>query len=131
MNPSQKTSPNKIKTARIGSYSVVITVVVIVMAILVNLIVNRLPTTYTQFDVSSAGLYTLSEQTESMVSGLDQDITIYWIVQTGNENNSIQRLLDRYQVTLHTPRGTARLEVDGESIWTEGPVRVLERRAAP
>ena len=56
MNPSQKTSPNKIKTARIGSYSVVITVVVIVMAILVNLIVNRLPTTYTQFDVSSAGL---------------------------------------------------------------------------
>lgn len=97
MNPSQKTSPNKIKTARIGSYSVVITVVVIVMAILVNLIVNRLPTTYTQFDVSSAGLYTLSEQTESMVSGLDQDITIYWIVQTGNENNSIQRLLDRYQ----------------------------------
>ena len=85
MNPSQKTSPNKIKTARIGSYSVVITVVVIVMAILVNLIVNRLPTTYTQFDVSPAGLYTLSEQTESMVSGLDQDITIYWIVQTGNK----------------------------------------------
>ena len=39
-------------------------------------------------------------------------------------------LVDRYQVTLHTARGIARLEIDGESIRTEGPVRVLERRSA-
>ena len=93
---SPKTNHTR-KAARIGSYSVVITAVVIAMAVLVNLIVAKLPATYTQFDVSADALYTLSAQTEEIVSNLDEDISIYWIVQTGNENNSIGRLLDRYQ----------------------------------
>ena len=59
------------------------------------------------------------------LAGLSPDGEGGWLARP------ITGLLDRYQVTLHTPRGTARLEVDGESIWTEGPVRVLERRAAP
>lgn len=59
------------------------------------------------------------------LAGLSPDGEGGWLARP------ITGLLDRYQVTLHTPRGTARLEVDGEILRTEGPVRVLERRAAP
>ena len=39
-------------------------------------------------------------------------------------------LVDRYTVTLKTSKGTARLEVTGESVRAQGPVQVLERRSA-
>jgi ABC-2 type transport system permease protein len=96
-NHQSAKSAARSKFTRIGSYSFVITIIVIAAAVIVNLIVNQLPTTYTELDVSSTELYTLSDQTEEIVSSVDEDITIYWIVQSDNENSSIEHLLNRYQ----------------------------------
>lgn len=85
------------KTLRNGSYSVTISVVVIAVVILFNMIVNQLPTKYTQFDISTGKLYTIGDDTINALKALDQDITIYHVVQNGNEDSHIEKLLEQYE----------------------------------
>ena len=81
---------------RNGLYSTAILGVVVVLAVLVNLLVNAIPAKYTQFDLSEAGLYTLSDQSMQLAQGLEQDVKIYYLCETGNEDAIITRLLDHY-----------------------------------
>lgn len=80
-----------------GGYSVAATAIVLAIAIAVNLFVNTLPASFTQFDTTAGQLFTVSEQTEKLVSGLDQDVTIYWVVRSGYEEPYIETLLDQYK----------------------------------
>lgn len=60
-----------------GGYSVAAAVIVLAIAVAVNALVGNLPSTYTKLDTTANGLYTVSEQTEKVLSGLDEDIDIY------------------------------------------------------
>ena len=84
------------KYFRIGGYSTLITVAVIAVAVLINLIVGKLPANITKPDTSSNGIYTLSDQTKEIVRALNDDITIYLIASTGSEDGTISELIDRY-----------------------------------
>ena len=42
-------------------------------------------------------LFTLSEQTEKLVGGLTDEVTVYWIVRSGREEKYLESLLSRYQ----------------------------------
>lgn len=86
----------KTRSFRVGGYSVLATVIVIAIAIFANVLVNALPAKYTQFDTTSNELYSLSEQTELVLSGLEDEVTVYWIVQDGSEDSTLGTLLDRY-----------------------------------
>lgn len=90
------TSPMKTRSFRVGGYSVVAAVIVLAIAIVVNLLFGALPSGVTQFDITSNQLFTISEQTESILAGLTDDITIYWLVQEGAEDITLQTLLNRY-----------------------------------
>ena len=68
---------------RNGLYSTAILGVVVVLAVLVNLLVNAIPAKYTQFDLSEAGLYTLSDQSVQLAQGLEQDVKIYYLFENG------------------------------------------------
>lgn len=81
---------------RSGLWSAAITVAVIVLAILVNLIVRAIPTKYTEFDLSEAGLYTLSDSSKEIARNLEQDVKIYYLCETGSEDAIISKLLDHY-----------------------------------
>lgn len=81
---------------RSGVWSAAIAAAVIVLAVLVNLIVRAIPSRYTEFDLSEAGLYTLSESSRQVADDLTQDVTIYYLAQTGNEDQIISKLLDKY-----------------------------------
>ena len=81
---------------RSGVWSAAIVVAVIVLAVLVNLIVRVIPSKYTEFDLSEAGLYTLSDNSKQVLDGLTQDVTIYYVAETGNEDQIISKLLDKY-----------------------------------
>ena len=81
---------------RSGVWSAAIAAAVIVLAVLVNLIVRAIPSRYTEFDLSEAGLYTLSESSRQVADDLTQDLTIYYLAQTGNEDQIISKLLDKY-----------------------------------
>ena len=85
------------RTARVGGYSFVLSLVVLAILIAVNVLASKLPTSWTQFDISAAQLYSLTSDTKVVVTNLQQDVTIYWISQAGKEDTVIQKLLDRYQ----------------------------------
>lgn len=80
-----------------GSYSSVLTLIVIVAVIVANLLIGELPDRYTELDVSGKKLYEISEQTEKLVKGLEEDVTIYLVAQEENENAIIKEFLNRYE----------------------------------
>jgi ABC-2 type transport system permease protein len=85
------------RTFRIGIYSTVSSIIVIAIAVAVILFADGLPSTYTKFDISTSQLYTLSEQTEKIVKNIDKDVDIYVICQSGNENQTLMKMLERYE----------------------------------
>lgn len=87
----------KTRSFQVGGYSVAATAIVLAIAIAVNLFAAALPASVTQIDTTSTQLFTISEQTENIVGALESDVTIYWIVQAGYEDATIETLLDRYK----------------------------------
>ena len=79
-----------------GGYAMVITAIVLAIAILVNVAVSALPTNLTQFDMSASKLYSITSNTKAVVNNLEDDVTIYWIVQADEEDAIIEALLDKY-----------------------------------
>ena len=86
----------KSRSFRAGGYSTAAIVIVIAIAVAVNLFAGALPSAYTHLDTTAGGLFTLSAQTQQLVSALDTDVTVYWIVQSGAEDDTLKELLDRY-----------------------------------
>ena len=86
----------KSRSFRAGGYSTAAIVIVIAIAVAVNLFAGALPSAYTHLDTTASGLFTLSAQTQQLVSALDTDVTVYWIVQSGSEDDTLGELLDRY-----------------------------------
>ena len=84
------------KVFRSGVYSAAVTALVLVLVILLNLIVRAVPSQYTEWDLSEAGLYTLSENSAEVVRNLTKDVKIYYLAETGNEDVIISKLLDHY-----------------------------------
>ena len=66
------------------------------IAIAANILVGAIPSQYTQLDATSNDLYSVSEQTEAVVKGLEDDVEVYWIVRDGQEDATLQVLLQRY-----------------------------------
>ncbi len=86
----------KSRSFRAGGYSTAAIVIVIAIAVAVNLFAGALPSAYTHLDTTASGLFTLSAQTQQLVNALDTDVTVYWIVQSGSEDDTLGELLDRY-----------------------------------
>ncbi len=84
------------KTAKIGGYSFVISVVVLAIVVAINVFMSLLPTTVTQFDISAAQLYSLTSSSKAVVGNLEDEVTIYWICQSGQESTVIEKLLNVY-----------------------------------
>ena len=80
-----------------GSYSLMLTAVVLALLIVVNILVSVLPTSLTKYDISSAKLYSITSNTKAVVNALQEDVTIYWIVQADQEDQIIENLLDKYE----------------------------------
>lgn len=94
-NKNKKTL-NK-KYLKIGSFSMVMTAVVLAAVILLNLFVAEIPSTYTKYDLSSLQLYSISEETEQILANVDEDINVYILTQRGAELANTVELLGRYE----------------------------------
>lgn len=81
---------------RSGVYSTAILAAAIVLAVLLNLLVGALPKKYTEFDLSEAKMYTLGDSSKKLVQSLDQDVTVYYLCETGSEDAILTKLLDHY-----------------------------------
>lgn len=79
-----------------GSYAIVLTCMVLALLVVVNLLANALPANLTKLDISASKLYSVTSNTKAVVNALEQDVTIYWIVQSGQEDDVIDNLLAKY-----------------------------------
>ncbi len=80
-----------------GSYSIALTAIVLAILIVINVFVNILPSSMTIFDISSSKLYSITSNTKVVVNALEKDVTIYWIVQSDEEDEIIENLLNKYE----------------------------------
>lgn len=83
--------------SRGGSYSLAMTAIVLAILVLVNVLASALPSSITNFDISSTKLYSITSNTKVVVNALEKDVTIYWIVQSGEEDDVIENLLSKYE----------------------------------
>lgn len=79
-----------------GTAATAVAVLALAAVVLVNLLVNALPSQATQFDLSASGLYSLGDATKQMLEEIDQDVNLYYLAQTGSEDPMVTALLDRY-----------------------------------
>ena len=92
----EKMKINK-KALKNGTYSMAYTLILIAVIVVINLITAEIPEKYTQIDVSSQKLYTISDDTVEFLNELDQDVVIYHVVQGGNEDDILKKMLTRYE----------------------------------
>lgn len=84
-----KSSKTAKRAARIGGFSVLISAIVLCILVILNMIVYALPADYIIFDTSGLGLSDISDKSKKFLSELDQDVTIYWLC----ENNEMDETL--------------------------------------
>jgi ABC-2 type transport system permease protein len=95
LKSSGQTEQNRI-AFRGGAYSLIMTAVVLAILIVANIFVSALPVSLTKYDISAAKLYSITSNTKVVVNALEQDVTIYWVVQSGEENDVVENLLSKY-----------------------------------
>ncbi len=87
----------KNKRFALGSYSFAIGLAVLAGVVLFNLLIGALPSSFTQWDLSAQGLYTLDEQTKSIVSSLQETVKVYLVAEDRQEDPALLQLLKRYE----------------------------------
>lgn len=56
-----------------------------------------LPDRYVQKDLTANQLYSLSSQSKVLLGTVEDEITIYWVVASGNEDEYVEKLLHNYE----------------------------------
>lgn len=80
-----------------GTYSLLVTLIVLAILIVVNVLASILPGNLTKYDISSTKLYSITSNTKAVVNALKKDVKIYWIVQADKEDDVIENLLEKYE----------------------------------
>lgn len=78
-----------------GTFYLLLTALSLVILILLNLVVEKLPASWTQRNMSQTTALELSEQAQTFLRTLDQDVSVYWIVRGGQEDIYLERFLAR------------------------------------
>ena len=86
----------KSRTFRVGTYSAFISLAVLAIVVAANLLFAELPASIQKTDLTDEALFSISEQTESITRGVEEDVTIYLIAQTGSEDEVLSEMLRRY-----------------------------------
>ena len=84
------------RSLKIGLYTFIVCLVATAVAVLVNALASALPSDAMKHDVSAQKLYELSPATEKLLSSLDEDVTLYLVVEEGKENVVVSNLLEKY-----------------------------------
>ncbi len=80
-----------------GSYSLAATAIVLAILVAINVLAGALPSSMMKQDISATRLYSITSSTKAVVNALDQDVTIYWVVQADQEDSVIENLLSKYE----------------------------------
>lgn len=82
---------------RYGTFSLILTAVVLAVVIALNLIISQLPSEIINIDISDSQLYSIGDTTKEFVSTIEDDVTIYLIGTSGSIDETITQLLAKYE----------------------------------
>ncbi len=85
-----------LRQLRRGSFASAAVAVLLIILILINVVVSKLPDSVTRLDITGKNLYSIGEQSKSIAQNLNQPVTVYWIAAEGYEDSGIEELLNRY-----------------------------------
>ena len=80
-----------------GAYSLAISAIVLALLVVVNVLAGVLPAAWTKYDISASQLYSVTSNTKVVLNALEEDVTIYWIVQADQEDVVLETLLSKYE----------------------------------
>ncbi len=83
----------KNKRFKYGSFSAITAAIVIAVLIVINLIFSQLGL---KLDLTKNKMYTISDTSKEILSKLEQDINIYALYKTGEENQTFCEILEQY-----------------------------------
>ena len=84
------------KNTKKGSYSIAVTAVVIAIIFVFNLLVQQLPQSIRQLDISDTSIYEISSTTRKLVRNLDDDIDLYVLADKSSTDDRIKNFIDKY-----------------------------------
>ena len=85
------------KRAKAGTYTVVISLVVLAVLIAVNLLVSALPSKWITIDTSVNKMYSISESSEKAARKVKEDVTIYLLRDSTQASDAqMETFLERY-----------------------------------
>lgn len=85
------------RSSKVGSYSFLMTVIVLAIVVTVNFALSFFPDSWVQEDMTANQLYSISSQSKVLLGTVEEDITLYWVVTSGNEDTYIEKLLHNYE----------------------------------
>ncbi len=81
------------KKFKYGSFSTLMIIFVIAILVTVNLVVGQLKLSY---DLTADKKYSISDRSKEILSGLQEEVTLYVLFRTGQENSYYKDLIDQY-----------------------------------
>lgn len=83
------------RTLSFGAYSMGLIALILAVTVAMNLVINRFPSDYTKFDVTTNGLYSLTAETKEYLQNLDQDVTVYVLASSSDMDSALDRTLQQ------------------------------------
>ena len=84
-----------VKHLSVGAYSTGM-IAIVAVTVLVNMVVGELPSTLTSIDLTDEKLYSLTDQSIEFVKNMEEDVTIYVLVNEESADNTLAQTLQRY-----------------------------------
>ncbi len=78
---------------RSGAYVTILSTIVVVIVLVVNMLVSSMKI---EFDLSSKNMYTLTQASKDLIKSIKDDITIYYMVESGQEQEIFSKIVDKY-----------------------------------
>ena len=81
------------KRFRYGAFSTLISILVIALIFGVNFVISFFNL---QYDLTADKIYTISDESKKIINNLEEDITLYAFLKTGEEDYQYQALISQY-----------------------------------
>lgn len=85
------------KNLSLGAYSTGMIALAIAIVVVINLVLDEMPSSWTSIDVTFEKLYSLTDQTKEYMESMEDDVTIYVIVAEDNKDNTLDQTLQRME----------------------------------
>lgn len=82
--------------SRYGTYSTLLTVIVIAIVIMANMVAGQLPERWKKVDLSSNNLYEITDQSRALLKSLDKEVEIHILAEKSSTDERIQLFIEKY-----------------------------------